>query len=931
MIIQQLITKVKDNKGNSYRNYKESMAASPVNITESQPQSGSVSAGYRPADDKPVNVQYPGGHVVTFPSEQVAQQAAPSVWQQLKSLPEVQTFGRELSAFGSAVNPVNLAKGIYKAAADPLTPEEQEEFHGHIRIPGEVAVERLTSAPIVRAANWYKDAVTGKVPDAYEQALSVAPEGVGTAGGTVVLGKAIENTVNAAKTRIKTATARPAPEEPVSPKPPVEAAREMSPEARAAAAYLRRQRVTDVPKVEVAGVDAEPETATAGKSGEGQTPKVVSHDEANRIAADVLEKTKPTEGVSIKNESELPKTTEETADALARSFVTRLELEREAPLQAVAKAKSESAQPSTSARKPTSPLLDITDEWKQAARNELARKGMSGGSDATVPTFFSKLDRVTSSKVPASASGDQILNTLRNNGVKESEIQWTGVDDFLKGKPKVSKTDLQQYINEHKIQLDEVTKGGEDADAVRELGRQRDKAFAENNRIWADHLRYADGSTELFNAMNAGQDVESAISKLPQSVQDPARRFVETDQMIHDLDKQITEASNKSTPAKYEQYTLPGEKQNYKELLLTLPQKAENDKPVFSVKQSSNGHDWHVVNDRGGEVLTAGTREYAEGRAAELNEQGLPPHLIGRDGRNFKSPHFDEPNVLAHVRFDDRPAVDGKKTLFLEELQSDWAQAGKKHGFQTADAERANQEFNNFRQSLEQKYGTPAFWDKVSPEERQQYGQLVERADEATANKKTIPDMPFKQTWHELALKRLLRHAAENGYDRLAWTTGEQQAARYDLSKHFDGVLYDPKTGDLLASPKGSDTYNGMADHVSKDQLADHIGKDASEKLLQQKPNAAGYHVLSGIDLKVGGEWANAFYDRAIPNFLSKYVKRWNSRVGTTQLKDGTKVHSVPITPEMKKSVLTEGQPLSKNVPQWAEGLSTVLARPRAA
>jgi hypothetical protein len=36
-----------------------------------------------------------------------------------------------------------------------------------------------------------------------------------------------------------------------------------------------------------------------------------------------------------------------------------------------------------------------------------------------------------------------------------------------------------------------------------------------------------------------------------------------------------------------------------------------------------------------------------------------------------------------------------------------------------------------------------------------------------------VPDAPFKKTWHELALKRMIREAAEKGYDRLSWTPGE--------------------------------------------------------------------------------------------------------------------------------------------------------------
>jgi hypothetical protein len=54
-----------------------------------------------------------------------------------------------------------------------------------------------------------------------------------------------------------------------------------------------------------------------------------------------------------------------------------------------------------------------------------------------------------------------------------------------------------------------------------------------------------------------------------------------------------------------------------------------------------------------------------------------------------------------------------------------------------------------------------------------------------------VPAAPFVQkteAWLALALKRMIRYAAEHGYDRVAWTTGEQQAERYDLSKHVSAI-----------------------------------------------------------------------------------------------------------------------------------------------
>ena len=48
---------------------------------------------------------------------------------------------------------------------------------------------------------------------------------------------------------------------------------------------------------------------------------------------------------------------------------------------------------------------------------------------------------------------------------------------------------------------------------------------------------------------------------------------------------------------------------------------------------------------------------------------------------DFKSSHFDEPNILVHLRMNTRVDAEGKKVLFLEEIQSDWGQKGKKEGF----------------------------------------------------------------------------------------------------------------------------------------------------------------------------------------------------------------------------------------------------------
>jgi hypothetical protein len=607
------------------------------------------------------------------------------------------------------------------------------------------------------------------------------------------------------------------------------------------------------------------------------------------------------------------------------------------------------------------------DTAKSLWENESGQAGLPGtvplsDDEQLAPTFFSKAEQVANQKVN-SGSGDSILATLRNNGVKDSEIQWLGLDDYLKGKPKVSKPDLTQYINEHKIALNETNLGGNDWKNVRDLTVNRNKVHAENNRIWTDHLRYADGSSDLFNAMKEGQDIEPVIAKMPADVQQPARRFVETDQQIRDLDKQIGDAEKNVKPSRYESYTLPGDKDNYTEKLLTLP--SDNSAVRQAYENAENERNTYIATGSlvpGDVELRFQDAQTAIRKAANANAS-----------KTFQSSHFDEPNVLAHTRFDDRTSLDGKKTLLLEELQSDWHQKGKQVGYQNPAPTKLPDGVyivpsNGFFQVVNRE-GNPLL-SRTWANEADARTAALEHYGEGAGNP-GVPSAPFKSDWHELVIKRMLRHAAENGYDRLAWTTGDQQVARYDLSKQIDSLDWlknDDGSYSIAANKGGEEVFR--KEGLDASELADHVGKDAAQKIKNgegKNYRMQGTHnmgTLKGLDLKIGGEWAKALYDRAIPSFLNKYAKKWGAKVGTAEIDttpsgslryeivdpkgnvqdafrnragaedavkgyneahrgvgqwavrdNGTthKVHSIDITPAMKKSVLTEGQPRAQN------------------
>lgn len=95
------------------------------------------------------------------------------------------------------------------------------------------------------------------------------------------------------------------------------------------------------------------------------------------------------------------------------------------------------------------------------------------------------------------------------------------------------------------------------------------------------------------------------------------------------------------------------------------------------------------------------------------------------------------------------------------------------------------------------------------------------------------PDAPFKgNAWAELAMKRAIRFAAEEGYDVLAWTTGDQQNDRYNLRDHVESITWNPYTHELEAFPLVGRELNETG--VGPDNLERYVGVDVARRLIEQ-------------------------------------------------------------------------------------------------
>lgn len=514
--------------------------------------------------------------------------------------------------------------------------------------------------------------------------------------------------------------------------------------------------------------------------------------------------------------------------------------------------------------------------------------------------FYSQVERTAQAAPQDKMHGEQWNGWLsRQPGVKKEELDWIGLQQWLaEQKGAVTKSAVLDFIRANNVQVREVQLGGVAKDSVDDM-RERLKAI---------RAQYYAGE----------------ISR------------EERDRLLDE--NQFPEKNN---PTKFSQYQLPGG-ENYRELLLTMPAVTE-DIAGYSVIMEENhppSGAFSIVHN--GMVVSRG---YATREAADTESSRLAVVRGGGAAGKpaFMSSHFSEPNILAHVRFNERTDADGKRVLFIEEVQSDWHQAGREKGYTDGPADLVARRKDNsaqydiFNSKGERVGGVPV---ASSPE------QAIRLWNSQAGLQNRVPNAPFKTSWPMLAMKRMIRYAAENGFDKVAWTTGEQQAERYDLSKQISEVSITDNSSGGVGIPKMDGAFSGgnllARDHSgrvvldkyvsSPEELPSIIGKDASEKLLNATPKAeriSGIGVrqrkISGVDLKIGGEGMKGFYDAILPSEINKYVKRWGGKVekgwitdkGYMTELDGTRkpisgeesaVHSLAITPAMRESVM-QGQP----------------------
>jgi len=386
--------------------------------------------------------------------------------------------------------------------------------------------------------------------------------------------------------------------------------------------------------------------------------------------------------------------------------------------------------------------------------------------------------------------------------------------------------------------------------------------------------------------------------------------------MDYDLDGEISSLSKMDEwlPTKYSQYTLPWW-ENYKEILIQapiekLPTVDIKRKEVIDWVQRQTKHDWitYSITKDSDNVYYASQfkpwqdiwnlwlkRPSLEDTKRDI-ESFISKKITGKDNKQFKWSHREQPNVLAHLRMNER-TYNWKKVTFMEELQSDWAREYRKWWWwatpeELARLENATKEYEDRQKIMASKktteettpgnYKVKTTATKADFDKTDKLRTEKEIAESEVNKKLQVPWNPLLKNRQELAIKRALKEAVDNGAEYFAWINWEQTAARYNLSKQVDYISWkEDKTYEnywyklISIKPLGS---AGMYLTINKEwivtqspprmsadgkNIADVVWKWLAEKIIWDKSWQLQWEWLN-----IGWERAFNLYDRVVPNII---------------------------------------------------------------
>jgi len=495
--------------------------------------------------------------------------------------------------------------------------------------------------------------------------------------------------------------------------------------------------------------------------------------------------------------------------------------------------------------------------------------------------FYSPLGRAVEQakidNVPAQQWKNWLLNNAPQLQVKKDEIQWSGITDYLdlRGKDKVTKAEIADYLSGNGVRVEDVVKGA----------KTKSESYADQlDSMDADAFR-SEVERE-FGIDTDGLDFENGSADRD----DYTRELVSNREAYagqHGYDQQKPDTKFSGYWDSSYKGGIPG---TYREILVTLPRRVP-EQEFASIAQMKA---WLADNPRPDLI---GMTDLDAFKAINKERR-----KAGDQQKAFQSSHWKEKNVLVHVRLDEVIGADGKRYVRVGEVQSDWGQQGKKEGFKGA----------------------------------VQYAKGMEGQEDGFLglNASGPPAAPFvtdTKAWVALGIKRALMHAMDVGADGVVFGTGQQNADLYDLSKQVDTIYAGMAAdGKYLIGADNGNNRDVIDTKATKEELPALVGKELAEKIIRDVTDEDTNAEYRGLDLKVGGEGMKSFYDQIVPSVANEVLKKLGGgKVGRVDFpagkptieKAGSSYYQVPskvqattqpgfpITPAMREKV-SDGVPL---------------------
>jgi hypothetical protein len=426
--------------------------------------------------------------------------------------------------------------------------------------------------------------------------------------------------------------------------------------------------------------------------------------------------------------------------------------------------------------------------------------------------------------IPTVASGDQIFNTIKNtSGVKESELKWMDLEGFLKGKNKVSKDEVLEYINTNKLDVLEVTMSSSSKKGLPDDFRQ---TIDEYETRWRDS-DLADGVTpnydvykfksttykdaDLVNGLGEptqattranlskdGLDVQELKGDFQSMNRNPLLQAMDADAEIFGTGTSFKVLKSMLTPwmddatGKYTGYVVD----------LKFPIRKG------SLNKKDPDYDYFLISGTKNRVLvpevsldSIGEGNFTRIMKYEIDELELEKFNIEDDIRQFRLNNTDGSPI--YEKYTSPGGTDYTELVFKIKnkegttpaiLEGEFGTLGnnKVKSAQRTSVNYTSPHFNKMNEFAHVRFKTRTLDNgkKVLAVEEMQSDllqasktELFSSANRATMNApggdKVLKDFPFKNNWYEFTIKRLTRYAADNGFDAIAIPKGSLAANRY--------------------------------------------------------------------------------------------------------------------------------------------------------